>query len=269
MQPFSVLLSVYSSEKFNFLNSSLNSIWFKQTVKPSQIVLVKDGLLTSSLDSEITKWQSELGDILTVVALPKNVGLAAALNHGLHYCKYDLVARMDTDDIAMPDRFKLQVAFMHANPDIAVSSGFIEEWNSDFSIQLSKRSLPLNHDNIFKFAKMRNPISHPACVFRKSVILKCGGYPNIYPEDHLLWVSVLQADYKLANIPQVLLKMRTGDDFITRRGYKFLKGELISYRKMHENKFLKTHEFIKVSVARTFVRLSPDFLKVWLYKKMR
>lgn len=266
---FGVLLSVYKKECPKHLSQALISIWNDQTLKPSQIVLVQDGPLTSELDTEIARWQVELGDVLTLVVLPKNVGLAAALNQGLQYCRYDLVARMDTDDIAMPERFILQVAFMQANQEVVVSSGFIEEWNSNFSAQLSSRRLPLAHDDIVNFAKMRSPISHPASIFRKSVILEVGGYPDIYPEDHLLWVRVIKAGYKLANIPQVLLRMRTGEDFITRRGYTFLKGELKSYHSMRKMKFIKRREFIKVSVLRSFLRLSPNFLKVWLYKKMR
>lgn len=260
---------MYKKEHPQYFFQALTSIWHDQVLKPSQIVLVQDGSLTPELNNEIAYWQAELGDVLTLVVLPKNVGLAAALNHGLQHCKYELVARMDTDDIAMPDRFNLQVAFMQAHPEVAVTSGFIEEWNSDFSSQLSCRSLPLEYDEIVKFAKLRSPISHPACIFRKSVILKVGGYPNIYPEDHLLWSRVLQAGYKLANIPQVLLRMRTGEDFISRRGYTFLKGELTSYRTMYKSGFLTLWQFIKVSVLRSLVRLSPDFLKIWLYKIMR
>lgn len=266
---FSVLLSVYNKENSKFLRCSLSSIWNKQTFKPDQIVLVKDGPLTEELDTEVEFWSVELGDIFTVISLPQNVGLAAALNEGLKYCKYDLVARMDTDDIATPERFQLQIQFMQANTDIAISSGFIEEWNNDFSTKISKRTLPLVHQDIIKFAKIRSPISHPAAIYRKSVILQVGGYPNIYPEDHLLWVRVLQSGYQLANIPQVLLMMRTGEDFITRRGYTFLKGELASYRIMYESNFLTFREFITVSILRTLVRLSPDFMKLFLYKIMR
>lgn len=266
---FSVLLSLYYKESRDFFSSAMLSIWNKQYVKPSQIVLVKDGPLTPELDKEIERWKLELGDVLTVVPLESNVGLAAALNQGLHHCQYDLVARMDTDDIAMPERFKLQIDFMNAHPDVSVSSGSIEEWNFDFSLKISQRVLPLCQDDIVRFAKIRSPISHPACIFRKSVILSVGGYANIYPEDHLLWVRVLQAGYQLANIPNVLLRMRTGDDFITRRGYTFLKGELTSYRMMYQSGFLTFGQFIKVSVLRSLVRLSPDFLKVWLYKKLR
>ncbi|MFB2761457.1 glycosyltransferase [Shewanella xiamenensis] len=269
MSSLSVLISLYAKESADNFLCAINSIYKDQTLKPSQIVLVKDGPLTPELEDVIRYWSLELGEVLTIVALKCNVGLGAALNEGLKYCKYDLVARMDTDDIATPERFRWQVDFMQSNPTVAVSSGIIEEWNSDFSKKLSYRTLPLNHHELLKFAKSRSPISHPACIFRKSLILKVGGYPDIYPEDHLLWVRVLQQGHKIANIPQVLLLMRTGEDFITRRGYKFLKGELKSYRIMYESNFLSFGEFIRVSALRTCVRLSPDFLKIWLYKNIR
>lgn len=266
---FSVLLSVYCKELPLYLKLALESIWDIQTLRPSQIIIVKDGPLTPELDNEIKFWENKLGSKLTIVTLIENVGLAAALNHGLNYCKFDLVARMDTDDIATEDRFKLQVDFMHLNTDISASSGYIEEWNKDFTMQLSSRPLPLKHIDIENFAKTRSPISHPACIFRKSDILAVGGYPNIYPEDHLLWVKLIQSGRKLANIPNVILKMRTGDDFITRRGFHFLKGELTSYSLMYQSGFLSFFQFLKVSILRSLVRLSPDFVKILLYKWLR
>lgn len=263
---FSVLMSVYINENPQYLDECLDSI-NQQVLRASEVVLVQDGLLSSELYNVIDKWRKRL-NIIDVI-LPENVGLADALNCGLKYCNYDLVARMDTDDIATPERFKLQFEFMEQNPNIAVSSGYIEEWNSDFSSKISQRTLPLHHDEIVKFAKIRSPISHPACIFRKSVIQRVGGYEKIYPEDHLLWTRVLQSGYKMANLPKVLLLMRTGDDFISRRGYTFLRGELISYRKMYQSRFLTLSEFIKASTLRSLVRLSPKFLKLWLYKRLR
>lgn len=266
---FTVLLSVYNKELPLYLSQALDSIWYKQSLKPRQIVLVKDGPLTPELNAEIEGWCDRLGTVMTCVTLPSNVGLASALNIGLEYCNFDLVARMDTDDVSLPDRFNLQIAFMNANVDVAVSSGLIEEWNTDFSSQMSIRRLPLTHNDIVNFAKLRSPISHPAAIFRKSVILGVGGYYNIYPEDHLLWVRVIQSGYKLANIPNVLLRMRTGEAFITRRGFTFLKGELISYRLMYKSSFINFGELIKASFLRAVVRLSPDFIKLFMYKKMR
>lgn len=266
---FTVLLSVYCKESPLYLSQSLSSIWDDQHQQPGQIVLVKDGPLTPDLNAVIDDWIIRLGDIITVVGLPENIGLAGALNKGLQYCRFDLVARMDTDDLAMPERFKLQVLFMNSQPEVAVSSGFIEEWNTDFTIKLSSRSLPITHNEIVAFAKLRSPISHPAAIFRKSVILDVGGYEDIYPEDHLLWIRVIQKGYKLANIPDVLLRMRTGEEFVTRRGYNFLKGELASYWLMYQSGFLSVGEYIRATVLRSLVRLAPRFVKLWLYKNMR
>jgi glycosyltransferase involved in cell wall biosynthesis len=125
---FSVLLSLYDKEKPEYLDQSLSSIWDDQTLKPNQIVLVKDGPLTPELDTLVLEWQEKLGGILTVVALPKNIGLGAALNEGLKYCKHGLVARMDADDISMPDRFEKQIAFFENNEGAVIVGSSIFEF---------------------------------------------------------------------------------------------------------------------------------------------
>src|SRR5690606_34788901 len=107
----------------------LVSIYDVQKLKPSQVVLVKDGFLTPELDDVVSTWEKKLVDVLTIVPLERNVGLGSALNEGLKYCKHELVARMDTDDVALPDRFAKQVEFMQANPDIVASSAILEEWD--------------------------------------------------------------------------------------------------------------------------------------------
>lgn len=135
----SVLVSVYFKEKPEYLAACLLSL-VNQTLKADEVILVEDGPISSALIAEIEKYR----DVLNIVSVPlsENVGLARALNDGLKYCSHDLVARMDTDDIALPDRFEKQVAFMQSSPDIAASSGFIEEFN-DLGDVLSQRVLPL------------------------------------------------------------------------------------------------------------------------------
>jgi glycosyltransferase involved in cell wall biosynthesis len=124
---FSVLLSVYKKENPSYLKQALTSIWDEQTLKPDQIVLVKDGALTLELDNVINEWLKKLGSLLTIVELPKNVGLGTALIEGLKYCKYDIVARMDTDDISLPQRFEKQIAFFEQNKDsVIVGSSILE-----------------------------------------------------------------------------------------------------------------------------------------------
>ncbi|WMX35613.1 glycosyltransferase [Aeromonas caviae] len=266
---FSALLSVYYKESPCFLDLAMDSIWHQQSLKPSQIVLVKDGFLPADLEIVIDKWFVILGDVLTIVTLKKNVGLASALNYGLKYCKFELVARMDTDDIALPHRFKLQFDLMSKDKNIAVSSGVIEEWDESFTNIISRRILPTTFEEIVVFAKKRSPISHPACMFRKSVVIDVGGYPNIYPEDHLLWVKIIIKGYKLSNLPDVLLRMRAGNSIAARRGLSFLKGELHSYRLMYNSGFLSYIEYLQISILRSLLRLSPNVIKFLLYKLLR
>jgi len=120
---FSVLLSTYTQENPLYIDDTLRSIYDEQCLKPAQIVLVLDGLLTAEHHSILDQWKNTLGDKLILVPLPTNQGLAQALNEGLKYCTHDLIARMDTDDVALPGRFRQQVSFMLAHPEIAVSSG--------------------------------------------------------------------------------------------------------------------------------------------------
>lgn len=266
---FSVLLSVYKKEKSMFLDAAIDSVCTQQKLQPSQIVLVKDGPLTKELERVIDEWINKLDDVLTVVTLQENVGLASALNEGLKYCRHELIARMDTDDIAMPDRFEKQLAFMHANPNVAVCSGFIEEWSQDFAFKISERILPISHEEIVDFAKSRNPISHPAAMFRKSAVLDVGGYPIIYPEDYALWGLMLSKGYKFANLPDLLLKMRVGNALAERRGLEFLKGEIAVFKYLHKIGFITIYELYRNIIQRAIVRLSPIWLKKFLYKYIR
>src|SRR5690625_1362004 len=266
---FTALLSVYRNETPLALSSSIESVWGNQSTKPNQIVLVQDGPLTPELYATIAYWQRQLGDVLEIVPLKENVGLAAALNEGLKHCKYELVARMDTDDIALPNRFELQLKFMQSHPDIAVCSGQVDEYSQDLTEHLSTRTLPLRHEQILEFAKKRNPISHPCVMFKTSAVLEVGGYPNIYPEDYPLWVLMLAKGYKFANLPETLVKMRVGDALTARRGAKFLRGELEIFKLMRDIGFINKFEYWVNVVQRAFVRLGPAWFKKLLYKFMR
>lgn len=267
---FSVLLSVYKKESPAFLAEALASIYDAQTLKPNQIVLVQDGSLTPALDEVIALWQEKLADVLTVVPLQQNIGLGAALNEGLKHCKYDLVARMDTDDIALPERFEKQVAFMQANPDVAASSAVLEEWNEDFSRCLSVRELPTSIDAVRKFARRRCPLSHPLAIYRKSVVESVGGYPPLRKaQDYGLWGLLLSNGYNLANLPDTLLKMRAGEDMIARRGLEQFKQEFKLLKFHRSIGFINTPDFLINTMIKAVLRLSPSFVKNLAYKHLR
>jgi glycosyltransferase involved in cell wall biosynthesis len=120
-------MSIYYKETASNLNQCLESLE-SQTLPATEIIMVKDGTLTNELEQTLELWKNRLP--LRIIGYEENRGLAYALNYGLGYCSYDLVARMDTDDIALPDRFEKQVKFMTNNPEIVVSGAWIEEIDS-------------------------------------------------------------------------------------------------------------------------------------------
>jgi len=265
---FSVLLSVYKKEDPRYLKQALESIWDWQTLKPTQIVIVRDGPLTKELDKILTYWQEKIPQVVFIISLEKNMGLATALNYGIKSCNQELIARMDTDDIALPERFEKQIQFMLANPDIAAASAQIEEWDEALTKKINTRTLPTSSSELTRFAKRRSPLTHPASIFRKSIVEKMGGYPILQrAQDYGLWSLLLKNGYKLGNHPETLLKMRTGSDLLSRRGLSYFRHEykLLCYQK--EIGFLSGRGFLINLFARSIIRLPVIQRLVYLIRK--
>ncbi|MGC3874650.1 glycosyltransferase [Halomonas sp. GXIMD04776] len=267
---FSVLISVYHRENPEYLRQAINSIWDDQALKPNQIVLVKDGPLTFDLNAVVQDWTKRLDEVMTIVELPQNVGLGAALNAGLKQCRHELVARMDTDDIALPERFEKQVSFMESNPDIAASSAILEEWDENFNSVINIRYLPENHCDIVRLARSRSPLSHPLAIFRKDVVLAVGGYPPLWKgQDYALWSLLIKKGYNLANLPDLLLKMRTGTGLVERRGWEYFKHEAKLLQFQRSIGFLGFYTFHRNLILKCALRLSPSLVKRLAYKYAR
>lgn len=130
MQNYSVLMSVYHKEKPEYLKQAIESIQ-AQTLQTDDFVLVCDGPLNPELDAVIAAKQQEMGGTLNVVRLAKNGGLGNALNQGIKHCKNELVARMDSDDIAYPDRCEKQLNMFNTHPEVSICSGVVEEFTAD------------------------------------------------------------------------------------------------------------------------------------------
>lgn len=263
----SVLMSIYCKENSHFLTQCLESIWDNQILKPTEIILVKDGVLTPELEQVIARWQEKLGNILKVVSLEQNVGLGKALNIGLQYCSYDWVFRMDTDDISTPDRFLKQIEFIQQNPDIVLFGGQILEFNQDISDANVLKAVPITDKEIRKFAQKRCPFNHMTVAYKKDIILKLGGYQHhLFMEDYNLWLRVIGAEYKVANLPDVLLYARVGNGMhARRRGWQYIQSE----KQLLDLKIkLKIQPFIPavfLFYVRSFFRLLPSSLLEKVY----
>lgn len=264
---FSVLFSLYYKENPTFLRESLNSI-FTQAILPSEIILVKDGPLTDELDSIIKEYECKYL-ILRTISLKTNQGLGKALNEGLKHCSYDLVARMDTDDIAKPERFEKQVKIFQKHPEVDVVGSWIDEFEGDISHVISVRRLPECHEEILSFAKKRNPINHPVVMFRKKAVLAAGGYQH-FPlfEDYYLWVRMLMNGAKFYNVQEGLLYFRSSPDMFKRRGgLKYVGTEVRFQIFLLRSHFISFPRYVQNVVIRVMTRIMPNRWRTFLYRK--
>ena len=268
---FSVLLSVYHKEKAMYLNEALSSIYDHQSCKPHEIVLVEDGPLTDELYEVITYWKKKLGSLFTTVCLQENVGLGEALNIGLSRTTYDIVARMDSDDIAHADRFMRQITFLKENREIDLVGSWVNEFDTTPQKILSVRKTPEYHSHIIKFAKRRNPLSHPSVMFRKQSVLDAGGYlPMLWFEDYYLWVRMIQNGAILHNLQIPLLDMRAGFKQLERRsGKAYAHREVIFQKKLLELSYITKFEYFINIIIRGTLRMYPKFVVKFFYKLVR
>lgn len=268
MNNFSVLISVYLHEKPEYLREALNSI-FNQTILPNEVILVKDGPLTSELDQVIKVFEANYS-ILKIVSISQNQGLGNALNIGLSHCNYELVARMDSDDICKYNRFEEQLKIFEAYPDLAVVGSWIDEFEGDISNIISQRKLPETSEEICKFFKKRCPFNHPSVMFRKDLINSVGGYMPFYLfEDYYLWGRVISNKYPVYNIQQSLLYFRTSSRMIARRGgLHYAKSELRLQQAFLKMKLINHFDFLRNICIRFIVRLMPNVVRMFIYRYM-
>ncbi len=230
--------------------------------------MVEDGPIGEALAAVIESYRDRLP--IVSVRLPENVGLARALNAGLAQCSYELIARMDTDDVCLPARFERQIDFLERNLDVDVLGAMVEEFDSEMSESLGIRRLPQDHASLHQFAKRRSPLSHPTVVFRKQSVLAVGGYPEFRKaQDYALWSLMLTRGYRMRNLNEVLLKMRAGSGMMERRGSAYLKHELSILKFQRRIGFIGLHEYLINYLLRSVVRRSPASIKRLLYKFAR
>lgn len=263
----SVLMSVYGKEKPGYLRAALESL-LAQTRLPEEIVLIEDGPLPEDLERVIQDYRHREIPVVTY-RFEHNVKLGRALEKGLTLCSNELVARMDTDDIALPDRFLIQYSYMMEHTDIAACGGWMEEFNDAGTYSRIKK-MPENPDEIAMYTKYRNPLNHMTVMFRKAEVLKAGNYRHFpYLEDYDLWIRMLAGGCRFYNIPKVLVRMRNNEAVYARRGgmayfriYKNLRKEQRSL------KMLSAPQYLKAMILTAGITLQPSAFRKVLYQKI-
>lgn len=267
-EKYSVLMSVYKNEKAPYLRESIISM-LNQSLRPNDFVIVCDGPLTEKLDYVLEQYEKQYPELIQIIRLKENVGLGLALCEGLKHCKYDLVARMDADDIAFPDRCEKQVQ-MIKEKQVQIVSGTILEFADNVTNIITRRVVPESSEEIASLARTRNPFNHNCVLYRKSAVEAAGSYQDCpWFEDYYLWIRMLQHGYQGWNTQEPLLYARTGDEMYQRRGgWKYLKAMLRFKWKQKQTGFYSWKSFLLSAGAHTVVCLIPNRLRGLVYKRI-
>lgn len=259
---YSVLMSIYHKEKPEFFIESIESM-LRQTIKPNEIVIVKDGPLTPELDQVINKYTNQEPGLFTIVPLEKNLGLGLALNEGLKRCRNELVARMDTDDISLENRCELQLKEFEKNLTLSICGTMIDEFYDTPENIVTSRIVPLLHDDIVKFGRRRSPFNHVTVMFKKDDVLSCeGGYHDVHrKEDIDLFVRMVNSGYLGINLNKSLVLVRSNkDNFERRKSWANCKSYIKVIFDFWKRGYSRTSDLVFVVITQVGMFISPTWL---------
>ncbi|WP_415854432.1 glycosyltransferase [Sinomonas sp. G460-2] len=254
---FAVLLPVYAGDTAARVRRAIDSVTVDQTVPPAQLVIVRDGPVGEEIERVLEEAERSERLPADVVRLAEGVGLAEALDAGLERCRYDVVARMDADDVALPERFERQLALLDEGYDIVGSA--IAEIGDDEAHHLASRPVPVTHREIMAQVDFRTPFNHPSVMYRASAVRAAGGYQGVPDmEDYWLWARMLHRGSLGANVPDVLVLYRVSDGAYARRGgSRMLTAELRLQRRMLGAGYIGPVGFARNVLVRGAYRLVP------------
>lgn len=267
---YSVLMSIYKKEDAVYFRKAIQSM-INQTVMPSEIVIVKDGSLTDELNEAINDFLNSNADLIRIIESKDNIGLGKALNLGLSHCKYDYIARMDTDDISLAARCEKELRCFLEDSSLSIVGTWVNEFIEDETNIVSTRKVPCNYDEIFAFCKRRNPFNHPSVMYKRDDILKVGGYADLrYGQDYDLFGRMLINGYKAVNINECLLLFRTTSDTIKRRKNKeSIKNYIRTVNYFRKLKYSTIWDLFFVFFSQLAIYILPcNWVKI-LYKLIR
>ncbi|MEZ8116411.1 glycosyltransferase [Vibrio splendidus] len=271
-QKIAVALCIYKNDKLDFVKLSIDSILSQESCDFDLLIQV-DGLVEPS----VYDYLQSIKDISNIFIFfnSNNMGLAYRLNQIIEYSispkVYGFIARMDADDIAMPNRLKTQVDFLNENEDISVVGSDVMEI-SESGHNIFYKKMESNSELISKNIIRKCPLNHPSVMFRISIF--CDSDLRYKPDlmntqDYYLWVDIINRGFNISNINQPLLKFRVDNKFHSRRGLSKSINEFKS--RMYAMNKLDCYTFS--NILHTFLllglRLSPSFLKKFAYSKLR
>lgn len=266
---FTVLLSVYKGEKKEYLIQSIKSI-INQSVYPDEIIVVEDGPLTQELYLELDKLQFNYPNLIKRISLTKNMGLGLALNEGIKASSNELIARMDTDDIAKYERFEEQLKIFDNNKDIHIVGSNIEEFANSTREIIGKRMVPEYHEEILAFSKRRAPFNHPSVMYKKSNVLEVGGYRDFRRgQDYELFLRMLQRGCIGYNIQKPLLYFRADSSNLNRRKeWINIKNEVYLRYVFYRSGYIGLLDFLIMTLGFSVIFIMPSAFFKYINRKL-
>lgn len=265
---FSVLMSLYIKEKPEYARACFESL-IAQTVPADEWVIVEDGPLTKEMYSLLEEYQDRYPTLIKRVPLKQNRGLGLALREGVIQCSNELIARMDTDDIARIDRFEKQLEEFRKSPDLDICGSHINEFSESPDHIIAKRKVPITDKEIKAYQKRRDSFNHMTVMYKKSTVLKAGNYQHaMLMEDSLLWVNMILSGAKCANIDDFLVCARTGKDMFNRRGgWGYFKKYCMGRKKIFLTGYVSSLDYIYTLFIQFIVAIMPNLIRKEIYIK--
>lgn len=268
MEKYSVLMTVYTKDNPEYFSLALDSM-VNQTYQPDEIVLVKDGPIVDQLQKVIDK-HIKSGAPIIQVQLDKNVGLGLALNEGIKVINNELIARMDSDDYSLPERCELQVKEFEKKPELDIIGCPVFEFVGAIDNIVGERKVPLTNEEIYRFAKKRDPFNHPTVMYRKSAVERAGCYSDYRKnQDTDLWIKMLSNGVNCKNLSEPAFRFRFDEGTYKKRKSWVNTKILIEIRyKAWKSGFNSFGEFLMVASAQLGMYILPVGFQKFLYQKI-
>ena len=218
MPKVTVLMPVYNGERY--LRKAIDSI-LCQTFQDFDFLIIDDGSRDNTLEI-INSYQDQR---IKLIQNSQNLGISKALNKGLDLATGKYIARMDCDDISLPERFQKQVDFLDQHPEIIVVGSYMDIIDTQGNKLNQQYQYPLVHDDIVNSMLILNPMGHPSVMFRHFEVLKIGGYrsmdewKNVSTEDYDLWLRIASKNHELANLAEPLIYYRNHSNSLTQLAF--------------------------------------------------
>jgi len=265
MSKISVIMSIYKESK-DELEKSIYSI-LNQTFTDFEYIIV--------IDNPIDKWRVDYVKSISdkrikLIINEKNLGLTKSLNIALSYAKGKYIARMDADDISMPNRLEKELDYLIKN-NLDMCGSYVTCFIGEKDIK--KIKFPVTYKGIKKVAYIQNCIAHPTFFVKKEIYDCLKGYNNVIAcEDYDFLLRALDKGYKIGNVPEVLLKYRISPSSISRSnpGKQILISNYIKKFYKKNTNFYVTEEMInEFLLSKKYIKQIKSFDYYWNMKNIR